>query len=51
MRNLAVVLFFAGLLLLSAEGITPEITITVRLCGVALMAIAAVILRIEDDDK
>lgn len=50
MKILAVILFFAGLLLLSAEGIATDITITIRLCGLALMAIAAVILRIEDDD-
>lgn len=50
MKILVVILFFAGLLLLTAEGITTDITITIRLCGIALMAIAAVILRIEDDD-
>ena len=50
MKKIVVILFFAGLLLLSAEGITTDITITIRLCGLVLMAIAASILRIEDDD-
>ena len=50
MHKLALILFIAGLLLMTAIGTDDDTTIVIRLCGLALVAIAAVILRIEDKD-